>query len=61
MKQTKERNQKRYMQVQNDRPYQLALKKLAADEGLTTTEWLARRVKEAHPEIDELVRKFERA
>lgn len=56
-----ERGLKRYVQVNNDRAYRLAVKKLAGDEGLSITEYIERLVRAAHPEIDDLVRKFERA
>jgi hypothetical protein len=55
-----EGKRKRYVSLQTDRPFRLALKKAAADEGMSVSDYLMRLLRAARPDIEALAEKFER-
>jgi hypothetical protein len=57
---TAPKKKKRYVQVHNDPAYRRALKKVAADEGLTVSDYVERLIVAARPDIEMLAKKFER-
>lgn len=53
--------QARYVTIKSDRAYRLALRKIAADHGLTLSAYVERLVREDYPGLDELIERFERS